>query len=497
MEPQVVHRTTAAAGFRKIELTTLVLVDFCMFSIAWGMHYMIRHVWQWFGEPTTTPQTFWLPMVMISLFWLVLFLFSGMYRERFAESRFDELVSIVKVVTVGILILFFALFIRQLEAASAQQIIAIYWGAMIGFVATGRMVLRSIQKALVTRGIGAHRALIVGWNGGIEELYREVARYPAAGLKVVGAARLMPSFVPAGHGEDLSPYYEPTLGEGEELEMPEVLTLSSVDELPELIEVLNVQDVLLVLDSGHDRYLMDILQVCDGLPVRLKLVPDFYHVVAGMARTEHVYGLPLVEVLPVPMPVWEQSTKRLIDLIVSLTVLMLGFPLWLILGVLVRVTSPGPAIYRQRRVGQHGEAFTMYKFRTMRNDAEKNTGPVWASANDPRYTPIGQWLRKMRLDEVPQLWNVLKGEMSLVGPRPERPYFVDRLAQEIPLYNRRHRVKPGITGLAQVKWKYDTSIEDVRQKVKYDLFYIENMSLRMDFKILFQTIRTALLGQGQ
>jgi exopolysaccharide biosynthesis polyprenyl glycosylphosphotransferase len=240
-----------------------------------------------------------------------------------------------------------------------------------------------------------------------------------------------------------------------------------------------------------------VLRLCDGKSVSLKLIPDFYSVIGGMARTEHIYGLPLIEVLPVPMPAWEQSTKRLIDLAVSLVVLVVGLPLWTLLGALVRLTSPGPAIYRQQRVGQHGRVFTMYKFRTMHKHAEAQTGPVWAAEDDPRYTPLGRWLRKTRLDEVPQLWNVLKGNMSLVGPRPERPYFVEKLAVEIPLYNRRHRVKPGITGWAQVKWHYDTSLEDVQQKVKYDLFYIENMSLRMDFKILFQTIRTAFSGQGQ
>ncbi|HEX9660228.1 MAG TPA: sugar transferase, partial [Rhodothermales bacterium] len=145
----------------------------------------------------------------------------------------------------------------------------------------------------------------------------------------------------------------------------------------------------------------------------------------------------------------------------------------------------------------YGRLFTMYKFRTMNDDAESDTGPVWATEDDPRYTRLGRWLRRTRIDEVPQLINVLKGDMSLVGPRPEREFFVEKLVKEVPLYRRRLRVKPGITGIAQVKWKYDQSVEDVRQKVKYDLFYISNMSLRMDLKILFATVRTILSGKGQ
>ncbi|MDX1531237.1 MAG: sugar transferase, partial [Rhodothermales bacterium] len=239
-----------------------------------------------------------------------------------------------------------------------------------------------------------------------------------------------------------------------------------------------------------------VLRVCDGRPVALKLVPDFYTVIGGMARTEHMYGLPLIEVLPEPIPAWEKHTKRLIDVAVSATVLLAGLPLWIATALAVKLSSPGPVIYRQTRTGQYGRPFTMYKFRTMEDDAERHTGPVWAQKGDSRYTPLGRWLRAFRIDEVPQFWNVLKGEMSLVGPRPERPYFVGKLGREIPLYTRRHRVQPGITGLAQVKWRYDQDLEDVRQKLKYDLFYIENMSLRMDFQILLQTVRTALTRQG-
>jgi len=264
-----------------------------------------------------------------------------------------------------------------------------------------------------------------------------------------------------------------------------------------LIDRLRVQDVIIALGTEDHDTLDEVLRVCDGKPVTLKLVPDFYAAVGGMARTEHTYGLPLIEVLPEPMPAWERRTKRIVDAVVSALVLVLGAPVWLALAGLVRATSPGPAIFRQTRVGRHGKPFTMLKFRTMVDDAERHTGPVWAEHGDKRITPVGRWLRKLRLDEIPQMWNVLVGQMSLVGPRPERPYFVEQLVDRIPLYSRRHRVQPGVTGLAQVKWRYDADLDDVRQKLKYDLFYIETMSLGLDAKILFRTVRTALAGEGQ
>ncbi len=490
------HKHKVAVS-RRAELIALLLADFVAFSLAYFVYYQARFTWAWFGEAPGAPATLWVPMLVVSVFWLVVFAFSGMYRERYASSRFDELVSLFKVVTAGILVLFFMLFIQQLDPGSARSMILIYWLAVYGFVALGRVLVRSAQKALILRGHGLHKALIVGWGEQVERLYKDVARYPAAGLHVVGAIRLQKP-------EDDTPLARtgrimlPTGGDGADvLAAPLTANATSIEALPRLIDELEVQDVLITLGTDDHEPLYEVLRLCDGKPVSLKLVPDFYMIIGGMARTEHMYGLPLIEVLPEPMPAWEQSTKRLIDLVVSLVVLVAGLPVWLALGLLVRLTSPGPAIYRQTRVGQHGRTFTMYKYRTMRNDAEALTGPVWATEDDPRYTRLGRWLRKTRLDEIPQLWNVLKGDMSLVGPRPERPFFVDKLAQEIPLYNRRHRVKPGITGWAQVMWKYDQSLDDVRQKVKYDLFYIENISLRLDFKILFRTIKTALSGQGQ
>ena len=416
--------------------------------------------------------------VGLALFWIVMLLIAGMYRERHASSRIDEIVSLAKVITVGVLILVFSIFIDTLETGGSLSIFAMYWASVLGLVTLGRIIVRSVQKALILRGFGTHRALVVGWQDKVERLYRDVARYPAAGIQIVGAVRL-------GRQGD-----EPPVESDEE-------TVHAIKQLPDLIDDLQVRDVLIALGSQDHIELAEVLQLCDGKNVTLKIVPDFYSVIGGMARTEHIYGLPLIEVLPVPMPVWEQYTKRLIDLTVSLIILALGLPLWIGIIIAVMTTSKGGAIYRQMRVGRKGRIFTMYKFRTMRQNAEADTGPVWASKDDPRYTSVGRWLRKSRLDEIPQLWNVLRGDMSLIGPRPERPYFVEKLTGKVPLYNRRHRVKPGITGWAQVMWHYDSSLEDVQQKVKYDLYYIENMSLRMDLKILFRTLRAVVSGAGR
>lgn len=459
---------------RRVELLALLLADAVALFCANLLWYKARFDWGWFSEPVNrpVPSLVWVVVLALTVAWLIVFLFFGMYRERYASSRFDEFVSLAKVITIGILVMFFFLFIDQLDPFGARSNLFSYWVALFGLVSVGRFVVRSVQKWLILHGRGLHRTLVVGWDDRLEELHRDVAAYPEAGLEIVGAIRL-----DGGDG---------ALDSG-----------SRIADLPRLIEDLEIQDVLIALGPGDQEPLLEILRLCDGKPVRLKLVPDFYSVIGGMARTEHMYGLPLIEVMPEPMPAWEESSKRLLDLVVSAFVLILGLPVWFILILIIRLTSRGPAIYRQRRVGRLGREFTMYKFRTMRVDAEAETGPVWATEDDPRYTPVGRWLRKTRFDEIPQFWNVFKGDMSLVGPRPERPYFVEKLAAEIPLYNRRHRVKPGITGWAQVKWKYDASLDDVRQKVKYDLFYIENLGLRRDLQILFRTITTALRGSGQ
>ncbi|HEX5316428.1 MAG TPA: exopolysaccharide biosynthesis polyprenyl glycosylphosphotransferase, partial [Candidatus Kapabacteria bacterium] len=220
-------------------------------------------------------------------------------------------------------------------------------------------------------------------------------------------------------------------------------------------------------------------------------------IVSGQARAREIYGFPLIDVNPVLLRPWEEAAKRTIDLSISLLLIILGSPIILGTALAVKFSSKGPIIYSQERIGREGKRFRIYKFRSMLVDAEQG-GPQWASKNDPRVTPVGRFIRKSHLDELPQLWNVLRGDMSLVGPRPERDFFVQQLIQEIPYYNRRHRVRPGVTGLYQAMVdKYDENIDDVKQRVKYDLMYIESMSFRLDLKILFRTGYMMFRGKGQ
>ena len=492
---------------RRVELLALLVADALGLGVAAALLGRACARYGWMPE-SADPAV----VALVVVGWLFLFAFSGLYGERYAGGRFDELMTLAKVTAFGVLVLFFSYYLERLMPGALRPALAFYSVAVAGCVGVARLAVRSAQKALILRGYGRHRAVVVGWSDRVESLYHDLARYPAAGIEVVGAVRLRHAepvvlhatrgIHDAGREPDDGPE-RPRYAAGDALPTGTIEVTAAgaphaaIAELPGLIDRLGVRDVLIALGSDDHRYLDEVLRVCDGRPVSLKLVPDFYTAVGGMARTEHIYGLPLIEVLPEPIPAWEKRTKRLLDVVTSAVVLAVGLPVWLVLGALVRMTSPGDAIYRQVRVGKGGQPFTMLKFRTMVDGAERETGPVWAVTADTRVTPLGKWLRRLRLDEVPQLWNVLVGEMSLVGPRPERPHFVELLVREIPLYSRRHRVQPGITGLAQVKWRYDADLEDVRQKLKYDLFYIENMSLRTDTKIMLQTVRTALMGKGQ
>ncbi len=418
---------------------------------------------------------------LVFVFWFLLFLLSGLYRAWNAASRFDEALAVFKATALGVLLIFLITFDLEhdwQDPFPRTRMLLLNYGLLVaGAVTTGRMVVRTIQRHLLENGLGVHRTLIVGWGRKARELYSEVSKYPALGFQVVG-------FVDIAASEERKQFQGIPL-------------LGRLPQLSQLIRKHEVEEVLIALQQHDQRALMQVIAQTDGLPVSLKIVPDLYSIITGQARTNQIYGFPVIEILPQYMPTWERVTKRAIDVAVAGTILILGLPLWLLLAIAIRLESPGPVFYRQERMGKDGRLFNIVKFRSMVANAEKLTGPKWADKGDPRITRVGRFLRKWRLDEIPQFLNVLRGEMSIVGPRPERPFFVEQLRKEYPLYARRLRVQPGITGWAQVKGGYDTTIESVKEKLHYDLFYLENMSLKMDLKIILHTVYVMLAGRGQ
>ncbi len=461
---------------RRVNLTILLLTDFLSICVAWVVYFLLRVRSGWIEVPIEPD--FWQPMIFVYLFWLLVFWVVGLYRPWYAASRFDEITLVFKTTVFGCLFLFFAVFIDdsgQVTRVSSRALILLYGSMLVGFVGGGRLILRSIQRRMLIAGIGAQNAIIVGSVLRSRELFQEVLKFPALGYKVVGLVRL-----------------ERRKSSPEEKGVP---ILGILDDLPRILDQKQVRDVLIALDSRDHSRLLEIIAKCSRHDVGLKIVPDLYDIISGQARTNQINGFPLIEISPQLMPPWEEATKRIIDVTVCGMALLLSSPFWVLIAAMIKLDSPGPVFYKQERVGKDGVPFNIIKFRSMRKDAEKS-GPQWAHKKDPRITRFGFILRKLHLDELPQTINVLKGDMSLVGPRPERPVFVERLTREIPFYPRRLRVRPGITGWAQVKHKYDESIDDVKRKVEYDFFYIENMSLRMDFKILMNTLYHMLLWRG-
>lgn len=418
--------------------------------------------------------------VFVSIYWMFIFVVMGLYKKLYLVSRLDEFMTVVKATSIGVLFLFFIGLIGDTISVEEQKALTIfYWSVTLVLIAFNRFLIRTIQRFYARRGKGLHKTVIIGTGDAAKTAYDDLIRNKTLGMQVLGFIQVNGKIPDERSGI-----------------LPDEV-IGHLDEIRSIIDQHQIQDVLVALEPERRRDLVSVISKVDFPDVTLKLLPDFYQLVSGLNKTNQIFGMPLVEVSPEPMPLWERAAKRLLDILVSILALVVSIPFVIIVSVLIRINSEGPAIFKQTRVGKNGKAFTILKFRTMFMNAEDKTGPTWAKENDPRITKVGYWLRKLRLDEIPQFLNVLKGDMSLVGPRPERPHFVKQFSQQIPLYTRRLRVRPGITGWAQVKWKYGGSLDTVREKTKYDLFYIENISLKMDAKILINTVLTILKGKGQ
>ncbi|MCK6614495.1 MAG: undecaprenyl-phosphate glucose phosphotransferase [Ignavibacteriaceae bacterium] len=456
---------------------TVFAADFISLMLGYIFFFYFRVTTGWFD--LILQPDFLLPMLIVNGYWLFIFNFVGMYKHVFAPSRFDELSELFKVTFVGIFILFFLIFFDDYShgvESTSRVIIFYYWGFLLAFVGAGRLFVRSMQRNLLIRGVGTKKGIIVGSTQKAVDVFKDINAHPALGVRIAG-------FI------DIE-----NQGPGDSLEG--VPVLGGIHDIERIIKENRIEEVVIALEQHHDSVIVDIIGRCETHDVGMKMVPEMYEILSGQARTSQLYGIPLIDINPEPMKDWEKNTKRLMDIVFSMIMLILSLPVIILTAIAIKLDSRGPVFFTQERVGLKGRLFKIVKFRSMYTDAEAKTGPVWSTKDDPRVTRVGRFIRKVRIDEIPQVFNVLKGEMSLIGPRPERPYFVELLSQEIPYYKRRLRVRPGITGWAQVRHKYDETLDDVKGKIRYDLFYIENMSLRMDFKILLRTVFVVSFGKG-
>ena len=417
------------------------------------------------------------PTALLSIFWITIFTLNGFYKIKRTISRSDELINITKYIFVGTFLIYLLTVDLDNPVTFGKSILIFYALTLLFSISFGRIVIRSVHLNLLQKGKGLAQTLIVGLNRRGLIVQDAFLPNPRSGYQPVG-------FIRMDGEEDLV---------ASQLNIP---VLGELKDISNIIHEMNIDEVVLALERDHHDRTIDIIRLLQDHKVGIKTNPDMFDAISGLARTQQLHGIPLIDIMPDYMPLWERAAKRLFDIFVAFLALTVISPILTIIAIAIKLDSKGPVFFSQERVGLNGKPFNVIKFRTMIQDAEADTGPVWATEADPRVTKVGRVLRHLRLDEIPQAINILKNEMSLVGPRPERKFFVDKISKLYPLYPRRHQVKPGITGWAQVKQGYDTTLEASRLKLKYDLFYLENISLRLDFKIIMYTVYVMFTGSG-
>ncbi len=409
------------------------------------------------------------------IYWIGLFAVSGGYTLHWDRSWTDELRMVFKPVTTGMLIVVALSFAASPGISPGRWAIAIYFLLILLLLFASRGTSRLVERRMTRRGLLWRTAAVVGTGAPALKLATDLAGSSALGYRIAGFVRTGGDHVEA---------------------VPPERVLGGAAELRLLIEGGRLDELLVSEASNFHQDILSLLLPAASAGVSVKVVPDLFDVIAGHVHNTQILGEQLMELVPDRMSFLQKLAKHSMDKSVSLLVMVCGLPVWLAVSLAIVIDSRGPVFYRQERVGRGGRTFRIFKFRSMVRDAERTTGPVWAERDDPRVTRIGGFLRRTRLDEIPQIINVLLGEMSIVGPRPERPSFVEELRRIYPFYDKRLTVKPGITGWAQVKLEYDTSLEDVAEKLKLDFYYMENMSIFLDLEILARTIVVVLTGRG-
>ncbi len=469
---------------RRAQTVRHILADWAAALLSWGLFFAYRKInieSRKFGEPQAIEitDTLIVGLVVIPLLWVGLYALWGSYRDVYRKSRLKELGHTLVTTLIGVTVLFFALILDDeiLNHTTYYESFLVLFSLHFGLTFVFRFILYTITARKIQRREIGFPTLMVGSDAKALELYDELETQALSyGNRFVGFISVMQ--------RESYPLLDrlPCMG--------------SLSDLKETIRREGVEEVIIALESGEHKELERILGKLDSVEVIVKVIPDMYDIIAGSVRMDAIYGTPLIQIERDLMPQWQKAVKRGGDVALSVLALLLLAPVYLITILAVKMDSKGPAFYLQERIGKGGRPFNIIKFRSMYVNAEE-AGPALSSDHDPRITRVGRFMRKVRLDETPQFFNVLKGEMSLVGPRPERQHFIDQIVKKAPHYTHLHKVRPGITSWGMVKYGYAENVDEMIRRMKYDLLYIENMSLLVDLKILIYTVLTVVQGRGK
>lgn len=471
---------------KKLQVLKYLFADLASACFAWTFFYVFRKQYietAKYGKevPLEFDTQFWIGLLFVSMFWILIYYLTGTYRNIYRKSRLKETGQTFLISVIGVLILFFALLLDDeiVSYRNYYQSILVLFMLHFGLTATCRGILSSITNYRIHHRIIGYNTVLVGSNENALRLFNEMqAQKKSSGNKFIG-------FVHVDNKNGYSAELKKNLSH-----------LGELADLKEIIEKNNIEEVIIAIESFEHENIGKIVTELDYHGIIIKVIPDMYDILSGSVKMTSIFGAPLIEISREIMPAWEQSVKRLIDIGMSVFVLTVFGWVYILVAIAVKVSSKGPIIYSHERIGWHGKPFYIHKFRSMLVDAEKN-GPALSSKHDPRITKVGRFLRKVRLDEIPQFYNVLIGEMSIVGPRPERQFFIDQILIKAPHYKHLHKVRPGITSWGQVKYGYAENVDQMVERLKYDIIYIENMSLGIDMKILIYTALIVVQGRGK